>query len=345
MSIEDGLLHLKTTALPVCNSIREAIASDLEIKKPRGWLPLSLIVASSLLIGGAVGVAAAGVEIGIAIGGGVGLAGTHLNWIRFSSKQLHKKEVGYRFLTRALLEQLKPVADEVKEEQYRSVSLNVPYLTEEALALKWSELGYDSLDADVVVKNDPFYSETNNGAFHGALPESVKEAVLRIKAIILLHDVRKKLLHNAYVTAVGPQNAGKTTALTKIFPGMLKLPNANTIAIGLSHHTRHISQYEFENLTIVDFPGFNAVNETDTSAPDMKLSEKLRDTMIQSCAFASVILCLYPFEGSATAGLMQLIDAVKPYFAQIPIFICMNKVSILIAGFLPTYPKFSLYLS
>ncbi|RUS18210.1 hypothetical protein BC937DRAFT_89037 [Endogone sp. FLAS-F59071] len=329
MSIEDGLLYLKIAALSICNNIREAIASDLEIKKPRGWLSLSLIVASGLIIGGAVGGIVAAGGVGATIGGGVGIVGTSaVDWIRFSSKQLHQKELGYRFLTRALLEQLKPVADKVKEDQYRSVSLNVPYLTEEALALKWSELGYDSLDVDVIVESDPFHSETDDGAFSRALPESVKEAVLRIKAIILLHDVRKKLLHNAYVTAVGPQNAGKTTALTKIFPGMLKLPNADTIARGLSHHTRHISQYEFENLTIVDFPGFNAVNETDTSAPDMKLSEKLRDTMIQSCAFASVILCIYPFEGSATTGLKQLVDAVKPYFAQIPIFICMNKASV-----------------
>src|SRR3954467_15600649 len=95
-----------------------------------------------------------------------------------------------------------------------------------------------------------------------------------------LHDVRKKLLQNAYVAAIGPQNAGKTTALTKIFPGLLDLPNKDTISIGMSKHTLDVTTYEFDNLTIVDFPGFNTITE---SGQDKSVSKKIRTSMTLCC--------------------------------------------------------------
>ncbi|RUS26838.1 hypothetical protein BC938DRAFT_484054 [Jimgerdemannia flammicorona] len=325
MDIENGLLYLEHHTWPLCENILNSIGKDLPINKNKG--PAFYLLAAALIIGGLAvgGVAGAAVveftvEAGALIGasfGFVGAVGVDQTW---HQRLLYRNERSYRLLVETLLEQLK-MNDSASS---MNIALDAPYLVEEALALKWKSLGYDTMDDDSIVADGPFRVEEND-LFHNARPDSIKTAVQRIQWINLLHKIRKKMISNAFVSAIGPQNAGKTTALTKMFPGLWDLPNANTIEIGLKSHTRHITTYEFDNLTIVDFPGFNTINESDTSGPDTSLSPKLRNAMAKSCALASVILCFFPFEGSATTGLGELIDTVKHHIGQVPIIVCMNK--------------------
>ncbi|RUS30843.1 hypothetical protein BC938DRAFT_478892 [Jimgerdemannia flammicorona] len=292
MAIENGLLYLERHTWPLCKKILDSIGEDLPINKDK-VLALHLLVTALFIgvVGGAAGAAVvdftveeagAAIGVGTAIGAGLGFAGAVGVEETCHQRLLYKNERSYRLLVKTLLEHLK-MNDSASS---MNIALDAPYLVEEALALKWKSLGYDTMDDDSIVADGPFRVEEND-LFHNASPYSIKTAVRRIQWINLLHKIRKKMISNTFVSAIGPQNSGKTTALTKMFPGLWDLPNASTIGIGLGSHTRHITTYEFDNLTIVDFPGFNTINESDTSGPDTSLS---RNAMTKSCALASVIL-------------------------------------------------------
>ncbi|RUP48598.1 hypothetical protein BC936DRAFT_144327, partial [Jimgerdemannia flammicorona] len=349
MAIENGLLYLERHTWPLCKKILDSIGEDLPINKNKGlafYLLATALIIGGLAVGGAAGAAVvesavedgvvandagaaigagagagaaigAGAGAGAAIGAALGFAGAVGVEETCHQRLLYKNERSYRLLVKTLLEHLK-MNDSASS---MNIALDAPYLVEEALALKWKSLGYDTMDDDSIVADGPFRVEEND-LFHNARPDSIKTAVQRIQWINLLHKIRKKMISNAFVSAIGPQNSGKTTALTKMFPGLWDLPNASTIGIGLGSHTRHITTYEFDNLTIVDFPGFNTINESDTSGPDTSLS---RNAMTKCCALASVILCFFPFEGSATTGLSEFINAVRHHIGQVRIIVCMNK--------------------
>jgi hypothetical protein len=320
--IGDGLFEMEKMTNSICSDIMKEISSDISIKTKRGFNTylISTLIVCGAFAGGSMAVLAGAIAEDIimsTIFGGV------IGAVVFKNYQvpLYSGEAQYRSLINFLLQQLKPLDDAEKEEY----SINSPFDTEEALVNRWKSFGYMNMTPEDIVKDMPFRTDSE-GLYINADNNSKEKAIHRIRSIVHLHDVRRKLLEHAFVTAIGPQNAGKTTSLVSLFPGILKLPNSDTIKIGIGSHTRSPVTYEFEHLSIVDFPGLNAVNEDENSAPNMKLPEKLRNSIRQSGILASIILCVFKFEGSVTSGLKELVDLVEPYLGEVPVLLCLNQV-------------------
>jgi hypothetical protein len=323
--VGDGLLEIGKMTNSTCSNIMNEISSEIYIKPEGGFNTylVSTLIICTAFAGGSMAVLAGAIAKDIfmsSIFGGVIGAVVYKNY----QVPLYSSEAQYRSLINFLLQQLKPLDDAEKEEY----SINSPFDTEEKLVNKWKAFGYTNMTPEDIVKDMPFRTDAE-GLYIKADNNSKMTAVHRIRSIVHLHDVRRKLLEHAFVTAIGPQNAGKTTSLVSLFPGILKLPNSNTIKIGIGNHTRSPVTYEFEHLSIVDFPGLNAVNEDEHSAPNLKLPEKLRNTMRQSGILASIILCIFKFEGSVTSGLKELVDLVEPYLGEVPVLLCLNQVGYL----------------
>ena len=80
------------------------------------------------------------------------------------------------------------------------------------------------------------------------------ELIKRIKCIIQMHKLREVLATQCFVGVIGPQDAGKSTFLNKMWNC-----GAET---GLLHHTDKTTLYDInEKIKVVDFPGQNSFQE------------------------------------------------------------------------------------
>ncbi|CAG8794043.1 3823_t:CDS:2 [Gigaspora margarita] len=330
LEIGDEFLEMEKKTNPICCDIINRISSEISVKKKyddntiRFILGIFCVDGMFTLGGLSAALAAEVVTAGSSLEGAIAGCGL-LNAVLCSYvggnyiTSLHKCEAKYREIIKFLLQQLKSLKN-LEDVEF----INSPFHTEETLVNQWEALGYMNKNSKEIVEDMPFRTD-GIGLYVNADDNSIKNAVHRIRSIIHLHDVRKKLIEHVFLIALGPQNAGKTTALVKLFPGMKKLSNSDTIQIGIGSHTRNFTTYEFDHLSIVDSPGLNTVNENEYSALNIDLPEKLRNNIRQSCTLASIILCIFKFEGSVTAELIALVDLVKPYLGEVPVLFCLNQ--------------------
>ena len=104
----------------------------------------------------------------------------------------------------------------------------------------WEHLSARQLEAMLTVQ-DPGPSSTANKLackwFDYVMPECVEEALSRIKMAKAMYELRRCLSHTCHIAVVGPQNAGKSTLVMKVWQ------RRDIKSIGISNHTTKASMY------------------------------------------------------------------------------------------------------
>ena len=132
------------------------------------------------------------------------------------------------------------IVEKKLEELHDLLKLSDLYHLERALSLMY--------DPDIGVKNfEGCELEKLNGASNVAL-------INRIKCIGELHKLRKILATQCFIGVIGPQDAGKSTFVNKMWNCQAKT--------GINEHTSKTTLYDInDQIKVIDFPGQNSFEE------------------------------------------------------------------------------------
>ena len=170
--------------------------------------------------------------------------------------------------------------------------------------------GMYNLEKALFLMYDPeFGKETFDDCLLKDLCDSCKnELMKRIKCIIPMHKLREAIATQCFIGVIGPQDAGKSTFLNKMWNC-----GAET---GLLHHTDKTTLYDInEKIKVVDFPGQNSFQE--------------HSKAFSICgAMNNITVVILPFAGDVS----QLVsdELIKVYQAladssDFRVIVCINK--------------------
>ncbi|XP_078619528.1 uncharacterized protein LOC144886674 [Branchiostoma floridae x Branchiostoma japonicum] len=241
--------------------------------------------------GGAMGAAGAGVAGGAmgAAGAGAfaGAAGTAAVAAAAAAWYFRKKEQNYQAILRMLVKEL----PEVPSEQEDSDNADDVYNLERTLYKKYKALDFLNKDVDGIMETKPFKASK---MLKDAKEVSQKEALRRCQMACDLFEIRQQLQKSCFVGLFGPQNAGKSTLIQKVWG--LAVPER-----GYRAHTTVPSLYKArgtKKMVIMDFPGTTAIDEQVAN-------------LANSCGgLSSVLILVMPFQGdTSTDHIKQLAQA------------------------------------
>jgi tRNA U34 5-carboxymethylaminomethyl modifying GTPase MnmE/TrmE len=141
----------------------------------------------------------------------------------------------------------------------------------------------------------------------------MNEIQSRLECIRMIHDMRKLFQSHTIVAIAGPQNAGKTTCLTKVFGDFVN-KNLNLDQIGGIRHTVEPNFFMFDDsFSVLDLPGI-----TDIDNRVVGIAQRFATAQ-------SMLLIVLPFAGNFDTIHLHVIKLFLDSFGRTPILICLNK--------------------
>ena len=296
----------------ILDKITQQLQSGLRLKAPRKDLAVLLIVlmtlgggaaglaggvgfciaAPSLLALEAVGYVGLGSVLGVAYGRSFGL---HL-------LPLLNKDMGNRNYDICL----EFIVNEIFQAWSKQ---NTAEKVQEVTAFK-NRGGMYNLEKALFLMIDPEFGKEifKDCSLKDVYVSCKNDLIKRIKCIIQMHKVREALATQCFIGVIGPQDAGKSTFLNKMWNC-----GAET---GLLHHTDKTTLYDInKKIKVVDFPGQNSFQE--------------HSKAFSICgSMNNVTVVILPFAGDVS----QLIsdELIKVYQAladssDFRVIVCINK--------------------
>ncbi|XP_019639091.1 PREDICTED: uncharacterized protein LOC109481058 [Branchiostoma belcheri] len=155
------------------------------------------------------------------------------------------------------------------------------YNLERALYKKYKGLEFLNKDTDEILKHKPFKGSKK---LQNATKKSQKEALRRCQMACDLFEIRQHLRRSCFVGLFGPQNAGKSTLIEKVWD--VAVPEK-----GYRVHTTVPRLYKArgtDRMVIIDFPGTTAI-------------DKQVANLANSCGgLSSILILVMPFQGDAS---------------------------------------------
>ncbi|XP_063725200.1 uncharacterized protein LOC134853174 [Symsagittifera roscoffensis] len=237
----------------ILDKMTQKLQSGLRLEAPRPVLQ-TLVIAVLAVGGGLAGAYIAGPGLlvleaadSVLFGGFLGSAGGVFGG--FGLSQLLKKDMGNSNYDICL----EFIVNEIF--QAWSKQNQSPDKLHEVTAFK-NRGGLYNLEKALFLMFDPeFGNEIFKDCSLKDVDDSCKdELIKRIKCIIQMHKLRGALATQCFIGVIGPQDAGKSTFLNKMWNC-----GAET---GLLHHTDKTTLYDInEKIKVVDFPGQNSFQE------------------------------------------------------------------------------------
>jgi len=151
----------------------------------------------------------------------------------------------------------------------------------------------------------------NPGIFSHVIPEHRPSIIILMNMFCSIHGLRLLYSKQCFIGFVGPQNAGKSTLLNKLFD--------KTADVGMSKHTVEPTIYGIsKNIFVIDFPGSDSLEDQ---------SQRFKEFGFMNNFFVYVI----PFNGTPSQSIVANVKAAyrMEYFSgkSAKTIFCINQSS------------------